>query len=97
MSQGRAAELPVTTDTNVPLMPAAVFPLFDHKRPQHYSLFFFHSLISIIMIIMIKVPFAIASLLFIFVSLSYHNYHDVSALYLTKVANSGPNLTQIHK
>ena len=92
MSQGRAAELPVTTDTNVPLMPAAVFPLFDHTRMQPYS---FHSLISIIMIIMIKVPFAIAS--FIFVSLSYHNYHDVSALYLTKVANSGPNLTQIHK
>ena len=42
------------------------------------------------MIIMIKVPFSIATLLFIFVSLSYHNYHDVSALYLTKVANSGP-------
>ena len=41
MSQGRAAELPVTTDTNVPLMPAAVFPLFDHKRLQHYSLSFF--------------------------------------------------------
>ena len=41
MSQGRAAELPVTTDTNVPLMPAAVFPLFDHKRLQHYYSSFF--------------------------------------------------------
>ena len=46
MSQGRAAELPVTTDTNVPLMPAAVFPLFDHKRLQHYSLSFFFILLS---------------------------------------------------
>ena len=30
MSQGRAAELPVTTDTNVPFTPATVFPSFDH-------------------------------------------------------------------
>ena len=98
MSQGRAAELPVTTDTKVPLMPAAVvFHYLIINGCNIIIYLFLHSLISIIMIIMIKVPFAIATLLFIFISLSYHNYHDVSALYLTKVANSGPNLTQIHK
>ena len=50
MSQGRAAELPVTTDTNVPFTPATLF-----------FIFFFHSLISIIMIIMTKVPFTPAT------------------------------------
>ena len=36
MSQGRAAELPVTTDTNVPLTPATLFFIFFHYLIIYY-------------------------------------------------------------
>ena len=36
MSQGRAAELPVTTDTNVPFTPATLFFIFVHYLIIYY-------------------------------------------------------------